>query len=242
MFRMLTTAALVCALSLAALAGTAEDAKTRAEAMRSAMKGSDPAAKKAAVEACGGAPHAMTALALMPALTGETDDLRIAAAQALGKMKNLPEAAKVLAAGVAPNGKKPLVLEAIFKAVQGVRHDASFSSCRSFALSAIATQDDAYAPSLKAAIDALAIFRTRDTVEVLITIRAKGAALPRTILALRDTTESATTAALEKLTGESIGDVESFEKWWKRNAYTYNDDMTKRPRVIRRSPDDQPRR
>lgn len=242
MLRTLATLALILTTTIAALAdGTTPrasepDARERAVAVRNALKGSDEAAKKAAVEGCGLNPHAQTAMALGPVLYGEADDLRIAAAQALGKMKLLAEAAKVLHGGIGPNVKRPAVLEAIFKAVAAVKHESSVPVCRKFAVDFLSSPDPLMAAPIVASVEALGCLRLKDSVEAVLAVRRRAADTRTAPQATRDGVESSASAALEKLTGESVGNVEQFETWWKRNGYTFNDDMTVRPRGYRRGP------
>lgn len=242
MLRTLATFAFVLTTTISALAdGTTPrasdpDARERVVALRDALKNPDAAAKKAAVDGCGLNPHAQTAMALGPVLFGEADDLRIAAAQALGKMKLLAEAAKVLHAGIGPNAKKPAVLEAIFKAVGTVKHESSVPVCRKFAIDYLSVADPLMGAPIFASVEALGCLRLKDSVEAVVAVRRRAAGTRTAPQATRDLVESGASAALEKLTGESIGDVEQFETWWKRHAYTFNDDMTVRPRGYRRGP------
>ena len=92
-----TIAALAIVASFA-LAGdppagpSAEAAKAKVDALKAAK---DAEAKKAAIADAGACPHATVAAALAPMLADPDDAIRTAAADALGAMKGLADAAKI---------------------------------------------------------------------------------------------------------------------------------------------------
>ena len=226
---------LALSFALIALPVTAEptaptDAKSRVAALQAALKGIDEAAKKSAIEHCGATPHASTASALAAVLSKESDGLRIATAQSLGKMKGIPEAVQVLHGGIGANLKKAVVLEAIFVALGALADRASIPVCRDFAVQLAPSKDAAFCAPVKAALAALGQIRHKDSVDALVTARAKLAANAGAILA--DTlaaAEEATSAAQSKLTGGQSARGAEFAKWWKRHGSEFNDDLTPRP-------------
>ncbi|MBI2920328.1 MAG: hypothetical protein HYY18_04510 [Planctomycetes bacterium] len=239
--RAAATVVFILSLALTTLAdgttaGTSgNDVKSRVETLKTSLKGADAAAKKAAVEACGSAPHPMTAAALGTVLCGESDELRLAAAETLGKMKGLSEAARALHAGIGANTKKPGVLQAIFRAVASVNDLASIPVCRKFAVDFLLSPLQDMGAALAASAEALGALRHKDAVDALIAVRARAAAQARGMNpAAREALEAAARASLEKLTGATVGEPQAFESWWKRNGYTFNDDLTARPKGYRR--------
>ncbi|KAF0247010.1 MAG: hypothetical protein FD180_127 [Planctomycetota bacterium] len=234
-FLSLALAALI-ALPLAADPTAPTDAKTRVASLQAALKGADDAAKKSAVENCGATPHASTASALAAVLSKESDTLRMAASESLGKMKGIPEAVQVLHGGIGANLKKPAVLEAIFVALGALADRASISVCRDFAVQLVTSKEAAFSAPVKAALTALGSIRHKDSVDALISARAKIAANAGLILA--DTmaaVEGAASAAQTKLTGGEATRGAEFAKWWKRHGSEFNDDLTPRPAGMRRS-------
>ncbi|MEK7465816.1 MAG: HEAT repeat domain-containing protein [Planctomycetota bacterium] len=211
------------------------DAKSRVAALQVALKATDEPAKKTAIENCGATPHAATASALAAVLSKESDALRIAAAQSLGRMKGIPEAVQVLHGGIGANLKKPAVLEAIFAAVGALADRGSIAVCRDFAVQFVSSKEAAFSAPVKAALEALGQIRHKDSVDALVTARAKFATNAGAILA--DTmavAEGAAGAAQEKLTGGNGARAAVFAKWWKSHGSEFNDDLTPRPVGMRR--------
>ncbi|MCE9581701.1 MAG: hypothetical protein K8T20_04200 [Planctomycetes bacterium] len=213
------------------------DARARVEALQTAQKGDDEGAKKTAVENCGLTPHAGTAVALAAILAKESDALRISAAQSLGKMKGITEAVQVLHGAIGANLRKPAVLEAIFVAIGTLADNSSIGICRDSAVQLAATKDPLMATAVRAALAALGSIRHKDSVDALISARAKLAANAASILAeTLAAADNAAAAAQAKLTGGDSTKAEEFAKWWKRHGSEFNNDLSKRPVGMRRGP------
>jgi hypothetical protein len=226
------------ALPLAADPTASTDAKARVAALQAALKGTDDDAKKTAVENCGLTPGSTTASALAAVLSKESDALRMAAAQSLGKMKRIPEAVQVLHGGLGANMKKSDVLEAIFVSLAALKDRSSITVCRDFAIQMAPTKDVEMVMPVKAALEALGAFKHKDSVDALVTVRARLAANAAAIQPVILTAAGiAASASQEKLTGEPAPEAAVFAKWWKRHHAEFNDDMTKRPVSARRSGD-----
>jgi hypothetical protein len=226
------------ALPLAADPTSPTDAKTRVTALQAALKGTDEDAKKSAVENCGSTPHATTASALAAVLSKESDALRMATARSLGKMKGIPEAVQVLHGGVGANLKKPAVLEAIFLALGLLADRSSIAVCRDVAVQLAPSKEAAMAAPVKAALAALGSIRHKDSVDALISARAKLASISGAILAeTLAAADGAAASAQEKLTAGDGTKADVFAKWWKRHGSEFNDDLTARPVGMRRGGD-----
>lgn len=207
---------------------------TAIERLQAALKCGDTESRKAAVKHCGSEPVAATALGLAPLLVNESEDLRVAAAVALGRMEGLAEAAKVLHAAVPQNLKNPRVLNAIFEAIARVGHESSVSFCRRFAGEAASSKDPALSTPAYGATSALAAFRSRDAVDALrdlrlIASRAGGDAT------IRESIGKSAVDAIKALVPDAAGlGAEEFATWWKRHRHEYRGDMTKQPQATRK--------
>jgi len=204
------------------------DAKAKVEALKTAMKGKDDGAKTSAIADCGAVNHALTAIALAPILGDPSDDLRLAAAKALGDMKSLPEAAKALHGGLKANESKASVLQAIFASMGDVNHPASVAVCRDYVNDRIAKRDSAEQPGINEAISCLGKLKWKASVTALIEMakRNEVANGARGGKGLRAKSDIRMFKALVQLTGESFESSEAWDDWWKKNAGKFNDDLT----------------
>lgn len=234
MRRELTACALLLALALRAPAAdppkTAPEAeaKARVEALRTALKGTDAAAKAGAIDACGKSPHPMTAGALAPLLGDASDDIRGAAAAALGRMVSLPDAAKALHSGLAANAKKAPVEKAIFSALESVGDASSVAVVSEWVLDYRSKKDEDVVSMVDSAIACLGGLKFKASVRALMEIQKKievssgpgkrGSASPP-----RDKRPS---DALGRLTGQKFTKAAEWEEWWKKTEATLKDDLT----------------
>jgi hypothetical protein len=216
----------------------ADSPKANLDALSASLKGADAAAKKSAITACAKTPHAAIAVTLSPVMSKESDDLRITAAKTLGAMKGIPEAVKVLHGALAANGRKPAVASAVCNALAKHADVSSVDTLKRFALDALYSKDEEMGAAIRDAMSALGSIRHKNSVEALIAFRAKSSkAREGVVEKTRLAADGGAAAAQEQLVGSSGANAADFETWWKRNAYTLHDDLTKRPVGMRRSRD-----
>lgn len=206
----------------------ADAAKSRVDELKTALKGKEEDPKISAISACGEAPHATTAAALAPLLGDPSDNVRTAAAKALGKMKGLAEAAKALHAGLGANEEKSKVLDALFDAIGEVNHGSSVAVCKDWISHRITKRDGADQPGINSAIDAMGALKWKASVSALIDLGKKNIVAngARGGKGLRWKDDVRFNRALQRLTGESFEDMDGWEDWWKKNAGKFNDDLT----------------
>ncbi|MEK7467579.1 MAG: HEAT repeat domain-containing protein [Planctomycetota bacterium] len=224
-----------CLLSSGLLAQSPEEAKAAADAARIrvdelkvACKGKEEDPKIAAISACADAPHATTAAALAPLLGDPSENVRIATAKALGRMKGLPEAAKAIHGGLGANEEKSKVLDALFDAIGEVNHGSSVAVCKDWISHRITKRDGADQPGINSAIDAMGALKWKGSVSALIDLGKKNIVAngARGGKGLRWKDDARFNRALQRLTGESFEDMDGWEDWWKKNAGKFNDDLT----------------
>lgn len=233
--RTLLAAVLALLTASACLAESAEDAKAAADAakakideLKAALKGKEEAPKLAAIAGCGEAPHASTAAALAPLLGDPSDNVRIAAAKALGKMKSLPEAAKALHGGIGANEEKEKVILEVFNAMGDVNHVSSVAVLKDWISHRMGKRDTSDSKEINAAIEALGGLKWKASVSALIDLGKKNIVSngARGGHGMRWKEDVRYNKALQRLTGESFEDMDGWDDWWKKNAGKFNDDLT----------------
>jgi HEAT repeat protein len=238
MSRAFLTAAASLIFALSALAQGADDkaaaaaaaaaAKTKVDELKAALKGKDEDPKIAAITACGDAPHSTTAAALAPLLGDPSDNIRLAAAKALGHMKGIPDAAKALHGGLGANDDKSKVLAAIFSAIGEVNSPTSVEVVREWIDHRMAKRDTSDAPGMNEAIDCMGGLKWKATVSALIDLGRKNIVAngARGGHGMRAKEDNRFQRALQRLTGEKMDDMQAWDEWWKKNAGNFKDDLT----------------
>lgn len=206
----------------------AEAAKARVDALKTALKGKEEDPKVAAINDCGDAPHATTAAALAPLLGDPSDNIRLAAAKSLGRMKGLAEAAKALHGGLAANEEKSKVLDAVFEAMGEVNSPLSVAVAKEWIDKRMAKRDTSDAPGMASAIDCLGSLKWKASVSALIDLGKKNIVAngARGGHGMRLKEDIRFSRALSRLTGEKQETMDGWDDWWKKNAATFKDDLT----------------
>ncbi|MCC6738098.1 MAG: HEAT repeat domain-containing protein [Planctomycetia bacterium] len=206
----------------------AETAKARVDELKTALKGKEEDPKIAAISACGDAPHATTAAALAPLLGDPSDNVRIAAAKALGRMKGLPEAAKALHGGLGANEEREKVITEVFTAMGEVNHPSSVAVLKDWVSHRMTKRDTSDSREINAAIDAMGSLKWKSCVTALIDLGKKNIVAngARGGKGMRWREDVRFNRALQRLTGESFEDMDGWDDWWKKNAGKFNDDLT----------------
>jgi len=206
---------------------TEADAKPKAEAVTAALKGKDEAAKKAAIVAAGDCAHALCANALAPAFGDASEDVRVEAAKALGKMKGLAEAAKVLNAAFVANPKPGKTLHAVTPALGSVGHPSSVPVLGAYLEKRIPEKDDEENIEVADAMMSLGMIRCRASVETILDLLKKAAAVGQMKKPHQLATEGAALRSLSKLSvKENFQTVATAEAWWKAMLKKVNDDLS----------------
>lgn len=229
------TAALLLAFALACSAQdpapSQKDADARVAALREALKGESADAKKQAVAACADCAHPTVTAALAGVLTSGDDDLRVAAAQALSRMKGSGDAAKALHAGLKPNETREAVLKEVFKGIALVNHASSVAVCRDWIDDRLDMQKYEEHAGVIHAIDVLGFLKHKAAVEVLLDLCHKkkvsgwGAGTGSAGFKIKCGAHAG--AALQRLTGAGPYDsLEEWQDWWKEHAREYREDMS----------------
>jgi HEAT repeat protein len=233
--RRLASLALAVPLALPALAEPAdtvsdEAARGAVEELRKALKEGDDRAKLAAIAACGTAPHSITAAALAPLLlVNGPEEVRVEAAEALGRMTGLPEAAKALHAAVKPNEEREKTLAEIFKAMGSVGLKSSIQVCVDFIEPRVAKRSEKEVSEIKYATACLAVLRFKASVAALIELMKRNETNNRWGGAGIVRNEVWFQLALVKLTGEKLeGGGKAWDDWWEKHEGDFTDDMTRR--------------
>jgi hypothetical protein len=169
--------------------------------------------------------------ALAGVLTSGEDELRVAAAQALSKMKGSGDAAKALHIGLKPNEAREDVLKEVFKGIALVNHASSVAVCRDWIDDRLDMQKYEEHAGVIHAIDVLGFLKHKPAVEVLLDLCHK-----KKVSGLGAGTGSAgfkikcgwhAGAALQRLTGAGPYDsVEEWQDWWKEHAREFREDMS----------------
>ena len=203
------------------------DAKPRAEAVTSALKGKDEAAKKAAIAAAGNCAHALCANAVAPAFGDASEDVRVEAAKALGKMKGLAEAAKALNAAFAANPKPGKLHHALTPAMGSVGHSSSVPVFDTYLSKRIPEKNDEENIEVCDALTSLGEIRCRASVELLLDLLKKASSIGQMKKPHQQATEATAIRSLNKLAGaKDFNTVADAERWWKATEKKVNDDLT----------------
>jgi hypothetical protein len=206
---------------------TEADAKPKAEAVTAALKGKDEAAKKTAIVAAGTCAHPLCANALAPAFSDPSEDIRVEAAKALGKMKGLAEAAKVLNAAFAANPKPGKVLHAVTPAMGSVGHASSVPVLGAYLSKRVPEKDDEENIEVGDALTQLGEIRFKASVELLLDLLKKASSAGQQKKSFQLATEGNALRALNKLAGKhDLKTAADAQAWWKANEKLLNDDLT----------------
>jgi HEAT repeat protein len=224
--RILSALAILSTLSFAG-EPAAVDAKARVAALKAALKSGTDEEKHAAIRECGSTPHAMTAGVLASVLSDPSDALRISAAQALGSMKEVPEASKVLGAGVPANAKKPEVLKAIFKGMSELGQAGAVPALKEYLAKRIPMNDDKESGTVCAAIETLAKIRWKAAVDVMVDLTEKQVGIG---MGCSEGHHGPVFSALKRgmldFSGKEFGMPGEPRAWWKKAQKDLNDDLT----------------
>ncbi|KAF0247168.1 MAG: hypothetical protein FD180_107 [Planctomycetota bacterium] len=207
---------------------TEKEAKDRVEALKGAK---DETSKKKAIADAAKCPSASVAEALGNITSADDweSPLRIAAAEALGEMKGLSDAAKALAKGITANEKNPDVLKAIFRAMGKVGSVTAVPALKDFASKRLPLKDEKASSDLVvASIDALVAITCKASVEALFALNklmtetATFAKKANSLVSQK--IETGLKALLPGLPKKFGG--EEWIVWWDKNEATFNDDLT----------------
>jgi hypothetical protein len=227
-FRAMAVFALIAAVAFAGdppKGPSDKDAKARVDALKAAK---DNDAKKKAIADAAKCPHASVAAALGDIVCDSGDGLQVAAADALGEMKGLADAAKALAKGVSAKNQKDEVLKAIFSAMGKVGDAAAVPALKDFALKQF-KDEKASSELFVANVEALAAIKCKASVDALLEIlkfwtpqmKAKDAKKGKYEFTKAEGGLKAMIPGLPKeLGGDEVG------VWWEKNKASYNDDLT----------------
>lgn len=192
------------------------------EAFRNAYRAKDEAGRAGATSAFGshGCGHCAAILAQL--LVSETKSVRVAAANALGRM-DTPKAVEGLAQAVEPNHETPEVLDAIAKALQALDYEVGATILHPI-LKKLGEKE--VVDALDVIVPVLGKIGSANSVEPLIDLlqraenEASGAGGGRR--RLKGNPKIAALAgparkALEEITGAREGGSKAWEAWWKAN-------------------------
>ncbi|MHC4607675.1 MAG: HEAT repeat domain-containing protein, partial [Planctomycetota bacterium] len=176
---------------------------------KKAAKEKEEAARIAAIEQAVRTRHDKIIRAIGNALLHDTDNVRIAAAKALGTADH-PTSVDVLVAALEVNRKKPDVLQAIAAALGALGWQKG-----ALALHVLLENpgEANVRESLEAIVDALGSIGSASSVEPLIDLLA----LTRGRRRLGRNVERRINAALAAITGGDKDDAKSWKEWWKGN-------------------------
>jgi len=206
-----------------------KDAKERVEALKGAK---DDASKKKAIADAAKCPSASVAEELGNITSADDweSPLRIAAAEALGEMKGLSDAAKALAKGITANEKNPDVLKAIFRAMGKVGSATAVPALKDFASKRLPFKDEKASGDLVvASIQALSAIKSKASVEALLSLKKiptgdKSAPVSKPNTLVTNETIKGLKTLLAGLPDNFGG--EEWIVWWNKNKETFNDDLT----------------
>lgn len=203
-----------------------KDAKPIADRVTAALKGKEEEAKKSAIAAAGETPNPLVADALAAAFNDPSEDVRIAAANALGKMTGLAEAAKVLSAAFTAHVKVPKILHAITPAIAAVGHIGALGVLKEYLLKRIPERDDAENLEIGDALMAVGALRCKASVELLFDLMKKESSVGAMKKPFQQATEGTTMRAMNALAGKEFKTVQEAQAWWKGAEKALNDDLT----------------
>ncbi|MBI5368995.1 MAG: HEAT repeat domain-containing protein [Planctomycetes bacterium] len=208
-----------------------EDAKAQVTALKSALRGKDVDGKLRTITACTDCPHPAVAAALGGVLTSEADDVRIAAAGALGTMKGLDVAARALTAALPANEENGKVLPKIFGAIGDVGHLSAVAAVVEWINRRIAQRDKDDIQGMVEAIGALGGLKSKGTMDALLDLWRKNQVVGANRKHhFRESCNRAFQQAVRKLfAGEKHNGQKEWDDWWREYADKYRDDLTPKP-------------
>jgi HEAT repeat protein len=203
------------------------DAKAKTDAWSAAVKNKSDDEKKAAIEGMADCPHPSVISLLAKILVGETEENRIAAANALGRMKDSVEAAKACHAAIKPNEENDKVVTAIFAAMGEINNPASVAVAKEWGSHDLGARDSEDIPTIRCAIECLGAMKWKSAVEAVLDIWRKNRVVGRDRgSTFRERVRKYCNTALGRLVGERFGNYEEAEDWWKENSKKYNVDLS----------------
>ena len=204
--RAATTALFVLALALTSIAedaprATDPEAVQAIEKLKAGLASADSKVKREAILAAGDCCHAAVVTQLAPLVREGPDDLRAAAAEAIGRMRGLPDAGKALQVAIEPNKAKPAVMGAIVRALGSLNDLTAVPILRDQALAWICASDAASATALYGAIEGLGSIRSKASMEALVVLRGKCGGGPGQPASVRAEAAKRIAKSVETLTG-----------------------------------------
>jgi len=206
---------------------TEADARAKIEAYNTGVKNKSEEEKQAAIDAMADCPHTMVITKLSQILAADTDACRSSAAKTLGRMKDDPNAAAALHAGIKPNDAKAKILADVFEAIGNVNHPSSVAVCREFVDHRLGARDREDLPGVDSAIDAMGALKWKSSVEALIDLWHKNRVVGRDPASnFKEKVRKWCNQALRRLTGEKNDNQAAWDDWWKDNKAKFNNDLT----------------
>lgn len=205
------------------------EAKIRIDALKKALSGQTIEPKQEAITACSESMHPACAAALLPVLTRDSDELRIYAADALGRMKGLENAAKTLHAALKSNENKTSVLDRIFRAMENVGHISSVAVCQDWAEDRVSQRDSEEIAGVTSAIETLGSLKFKASVDALLDIWHKNKVVGKDRgSSFKEKCRKFCNQALRRLLGEKMESWDEWHDWWKKEAKNYNSDLSQK--------------
>lgn len=224
---------MMAALLLLALAADDKEADAALDRFRQAYRSPQPSARAAAVSELCRVPHERTLKAVVPFLTADHSDVRIAAARGLGGFTDYKKlAVPMLLSALVPNQKEPKVRCAIYEALGKLNDDRAFAE----ALRGFRTDR---ADVAKAAIAAVGEMRRKEGVDALVELlkdiqgwlkKNQGGGYRDDGNQLGDENaqkgrlediRKSVIAALEEITHEKWPSAQEWEIWWGKRKATF---------------------
>ncbi|MEK7467577.1 MAG: hypothetical protein AAB074_09210 [Planctomycetota bacterium] len=209
---------------------TDADAKSKIDAISEAVKVGDAAAIKEAIKSAGDCPHLKVIVALQGILlSGNPDDWRVAAAAALGRMKDNGDAADALNATIPKTASNIQVFRGVCSAIQEQGHRSSIAALLAFARGRVSKHEKEDLDAIDAAIDAMAAISSKSSAEAVLDIWHKCKFSGRDPHQnFKEKVAQSCRAAMRRLTGEKLGDFAEWDDWWEHEKGKLNDDLSRK--------------
>jgi hypothetical protein len=206
------------------------DAKLKVEAYTTAVKNKSDEEKASAIAAMSDCPHPLVTSTLGKILVVESDELRIAAAGALGRMPSSADAAKACHGAIKANAERTKVVEAVFRAMSDINHPSSVAVAKEWGSEDLGSRDTEDLPTIRGAIECLGAMKWKSAVEAVLDIWRKNRVSGRDRGSnFRERVRKYCASAFQQLVAErGLGSYEEADDFWKDNAKKFNDDMSTR--------------
>lgn len=226
----------IAAISLATVyaedapAPTDADAKAKLDAIAEAVKGGEEGAVKEAIKSAGDCPHLKVIGSLQGIiLSGNPDSWRVAAAAALGRMKGNKDAAAALNATLEKTDSKIAVFRAVCNAIEDLAMKSSSAALEAFARARVSKHDKEDLPAVEAALNAMGAISTKANVEAVIDLWRKCKYSGRDPHQnFKEKVAQYCRKALQRLTGEKVGNYAEWDDWWEHERDKLNDDLSRK--------------